>query len=132
MPPTTAPSFSFHQSRFAAHFGCGRPKDRNEPVDFPKLNVVLATHLLGSISRRVLVNAVKLRGTSDELVYSAHIHRVIFCIQFRADQQFRWDFADKLLLKSLRPPLRLFERGATTWDRARQAPLSCRGGTIDA
>lgn len=35
-------------------------KSSNTPITFPKLHVVLATHLLGSTSRRLLVNAVKL------------------------------------------------------------------------
>ncbi|MFB6452094.1 hypothetical protein [Bradyrhizobium tunisiense] len=33
-------------------------KCSNEAITFPKLNVVLAIHLFGSTSRRLLVNAV--------------------------------------------------------------------------
>lgn len=36
-------------------------KYSNEAITFPKLKVVLAGHLFGSTSRRMLVNAVELR-----------------------------------------------------------------------
>jgi hypothetical protein len=46
-------------------------KSSNTPITFPKLHVVLATHLLGSTSRRLLVNAVKL-CCADHLPAAVH------------------------------------------------------------
>ncbi|WFU25574.1 hypothetical protein QA649_05010 [Bradyrhizobium sp. CB1717] len=41
---------------------CYASKNGDEPISFPKLNVVLPAHLLGSTSRSLLVDAVELRG----------------------------------------------------------------------
>jgi hypothetical protein len=43
----------------------------NKSIAFPKLNVVLAMHLLGSTPRRLLVNAVELRH-ADHLPAAVH------------------------------------------------------------
>ncbi len=45
-------------------------KDGDEPIPFPKLNVVLAIHLLGSTSRSLLIDAVELRGADHSSVAS--------------------------------------------------------------
>lgn len=51
-------------------------KDRDEPIPFPKLNVVLAMHLLGSTSRSLLIDAVELRGADHSSVAVHHEHSV--------------------------------------------------------
>jgi len=49
---------------------------RNESIAFPKLNVVLVMHLLGSASRRLLVNAVEL-CSADHLPAAVHHEHLV-------------------------------------------------------
>ncbi|WP_167772295.1 hypothetical protein [Bradyrhizobium frederickii] len=49
---------------------------RNKSIAVPKLNVVLAMHLLGSTSRRLLVNAVKLCSADHAPTAVHHEHFV--------------------------------------------------------
>ncbi|WP_206734890.1 hypothetical protein, partial [Bradyrhizobium zhanjiangense] len=51
-------------------------EDGDKPIPFPKLNVVLAMHLLGSTSRRLLVDAVELRGADHSAAAVHHEHSV--------------------------------------------------------
>ena len=48
----------------------------NKSIAFPKLHVVLAVHLLGSTSRRLLVNAIELCGADHSPIPVHHEHFV--------------------------------------------------------
>lgn len=49
---------------------------RNEPIAFPKLNVVLVMHFLGAAPRRLLVNAVEL-CSADHLPAAVHHEHLV-------------------------------------------------------
>lgn len=60
--PNPAARQAFYSGWAVAFVGPCALKHGDEPIAFPKLDVVLAMHLLGSTSRSLLVDAAPLRS----------------------------------------------------------------------
>lgn len=69
--PNPAARQAFYSGWAVAFVGPCALKHGDEPIAFPKLDVVLAMHLFGSTSRSLLVDAVELCG-ADHLPAAVH------------------------------------------------------------